>query len=101
MGRLIKNHWARLITLTAGTCMFLWASGEKTPMPDTNIVYRPNCRGSRGLLLAQDILGLPHENAGSGSQASTCAANHQPLVWHLHGGVGVASGIPGWFEHPP
>lgn len=65
------------------------------------MISRPSCRRSGGLLLAQDLLGLSHKDAGSGSQANTGASDHQPPLRPLHVGMGVAAGLPGRIEHPP
>ena len=90
MGRLIKNHWARLIVLTAATCMSSLAGTSREFLLTLD---RPSSSRHRRLLLAQNLLGFLDENAGSCSEASTDPPNHQPYLWHFHVCLGMAVGI--------
>lgn len=92
MGKLIKNHWARLIILAAGTCMWQFASFHHMFHKHlTNTSHRPSRSRTRGLLLAQDLLGFPHKNPRCRRQAGTDTANHQPPLRTLTHRLGVAA----------
>lgn len=91
MGKLIKNHWARLIVLTAAIC--------QSPHTPSSVFYtdsgdRPSGSSDRRLLLAQDLLGFPHEEPRPGSQAAAHPPDHQPDLRHLHVRVGMAARVP-------
>lgn len=125
MGRLIKNHWARLIILTAGACELAptsssttWETGPGSPrmhlvvgMPVsrcpivsralTNEPHRSNMRCRRGFLLAKDLLGFRHQDAGPGREAVPDTANHQFGYRNLDDGVGVAAILHRRLIHPP
>ena len=61
MGKLIKNHWARLIILTSACCKQNRLHGiPKRPILTTP-TKRPTSRRPRSLLLAQILLRLPDQ----------------------------------------
>ena len=64
MGKLIKNHWARLIILTAAACMSSIYLHPSNPHPHRqrtkNRKRRPNRRLNQWILLAETLLGLPN-----------------------------------------
>lgn len=62
---------------------------------------RPNSGGVRGVLLAQDTLGLPHDNARPGRQADTDTPDHQPALRHLPTRMGVAGQLHRREQLPP
>lgn len=98
MGKLIKNHWARLIILTAAICTCIRLAIKK------NIYlqgYRSSCSRHRRFLLAQDLLGFPHQEFGWSSEAHTSPSSYQPYFWNLYVGVGMATGVLGWHCHSP
>jgi hypothetical protein len=62
MGKLIKNHWARLIILTSASCKFnLTPTQSDAPRPTSDNKNRPTSRRPRSLLLAQILLRLPDQ----------------------------------------
>ncbi|KZL76099.1 hypothetical protein CT0861_09751, partial [Colletotrichum tofieldiae] len=61
----------------------------------------PVCRRSRGLLLAQDLLGLFDQDLGPGRQACTGVTDYQSSHGSFHGGPGVASGVHRRLVDPP
>lgn len=62
---------------------------------------RSNCRSFGGLLLAEDLLRLPHKDAGPGRQAIPDTADCQSGVGHTAVCLGVAAGIHRWVVDPP
>lgn len=120
MGKLIKNHWARLIMLTAATCMCFHLHTHPpsilsiqaclyisiytlkyTVFTNKTSTTRPNRRFHRGLHLAQDLLGLPHPFARRRSQALPRPPDHQPDLRHRHDRPGVAPPLTRRHRHPP
>lgn len=63
MGRLIKNHWGRLIILTASACTrpTQFTAHEQAL---TRFQYRPDRERNRRLYLAQSLLGLHLQEPG-------------------------------------
>ena len=84
MGKLIKNHWARLIILTAAAC----TSFLPTPLPHSPLshqhpltkhpLHRPNRRLNLRLLLAETLLGLPDHEPRSRRPTRPDPPDHQP-----------------------
>lgn len=98
MGKLIKNHWARLIVLTAAIC----TSPLSLRFKFTKLTeYRPSSSSNRRLFLAQDILGLPHQEPRWSSKADSRPANSEPNLWPCHVGMGMATWFPCWHGYPP
>ena len=96
MGKLIKNHWARLIVLTAATCTHSTHSSSISLTLVTNFFfsrYRPNRRRDRRLLLAQILLRLAHQELRRRSQADPYSPNNQPRLRSPQFGRGVAFGL--------
>jgi hypothetical protein len=60
MGKLIKNHWARLIILTSASCKST-STQLKSAVPTLTRTTRPTSRRPRSLLLAQILLRLPDQ----------------------------------------
>jgi hypothetical protein len=81
MGRLIKNHWARLIVLTAATCEYSHHKSGREAFKITDMTYRSSRCGRRRLILAKDFLGLAHEEPGSRGQAIADTTDHQHHLW--------------------
>lgn len=89
MGKLIKNHWARLIILTAAACKqppsyhhaVLHHSVTISIATLEMLIYfvRPNSCLPRRLLLAQALLGLPHQESRRCRQTFPHTPNHKPL----------------------
>ena len=77
MGKLIKNHWARLIILTAAACMSP-LQHPSTRQPLTFPPHRPNRRLTLRLLLAQTVLGLPNHEPRPRRPTRPNPPNHQP-----------------------
>lgn len=75
MGKLIKNHWARLVILTAAACK---QPSIQSPRPCTNNPSRPNSSSPGILLLAENLLGLPHQESRLGRKTVSHPPNHQP-----------------------
>jgi hypothetical protein len=88
MGKLIKNHWGRLIIMTAATCTPPQTSGLKEW---ANQFCRSNRRSVTRFLLAQDILGLPHQKPRWRRKAVPIPTDHQPRPWHRYTRMGMAS----------
>ena len=65
------------------------------------IHHRPSCCRGRGLLLAQDLLGLVDDKSGSRRQADPDTAVGQPGHGLHHAGLGVAAGVPRRLGLPP
>lgn len=61
--------------------------------------YLPNCSWNTWILLAQDLLGLHDEKPRCSSQAASDLANDQLSPWHHHVGLGMATGLFGWFSN--
>lgn len=61
--------------------------------------YLPNSSWNPWILLAQDLLGLHDEEPRRSSQAAPDLANDQPSPRHHHVGVGMATGLFGWFSN--
>lgn len=101
MGRLIKNHWARLIILSAAACELDLLPASFLMSIFTNIHTRPNCCRYRGLLLAQDFLGFRHQDAGSRREAVPHITDHQFGDRNLDDGMGVAAVFHRWLIDPP
>lgn len=94
MGKLIKNHWARLVILTAAACKSqILPAIPNQPIFTTNTHIRPSRRSPRGLLLAQDLLGLSHKEPRLGCQTLPNPANHQHAPRIPGPDVGVALAI--------
>lgn len=93
MGKLIKNHWARLIIMTAAACKWTRFILNMICTELTSYFFRPNCCGHRSLYLAQDLLGFPYDDAGRRCQADTGPPDNQSVARVVHAGSGVASGL--------
>jgi len=75
MGKLIKNHWARLIILTSACCKS--QAAQEAGILETDMSTRPTSRRNRRLLLAQVLLRLPDQELRHGSKACADTAGHQ------------------------
>lgn len=91
MGKLIKNHWARLIILTAAAC-------TSSPTPPTPSITqsltspnRPNRRLNQRLLLAETLLGLPDHEPRPRRPAHPDPSDHQPPPRSARPLLGMAS----------
>ena len=69
--------------------------------PRTDPENRPDRRGARGLLLAEDLLGLPDEGAGPGGEAGAGAADDQPADGARDAGLGLAAALDRGHVHAP
>jgi hypothetical protein len=91
MGKLIKNHWARLVILTAAACKssrhhhHIFCSIQILTM-----FFRPTSRCPRSLLLAQNLLGLSHQKPRCGRKALPSPTNHQPDPRRRRARLGMA-----------
>ena len=65
---------------------------KKYPITNRKI-YRPSTSCDRRLLLAQDILGFPHQKSRRRRKTSTNSPNHQPRLRTLHACLGMATWI--------
>ena len=90
MGKLIKNHWARLIVLTAAACSY---SHLSLPAGPTNSKHRSSARLARRLLLAQDLLGFSYQDPRWSREAVPRSSDHQPALRLHDAGLGMAVGI--------
>lgn len=89
MGKLIKNHWGRLIVLTAAICgFFLLLIGD---FP-TNFPRRSNRSSVARLFLAENLLGFPHQEPRRRREADPRPPNYQSRPWHRNICVGMALG---------
>jgi hypothetical protein len=75
MGKLIKNHWARLIILTSACCESQAMQGAHTSKADLNT--RPTSWRYRRLLLAQVLLRLLDQELRHRSKARPNPTGHQ------------------------
>jgi len=104
MGKLIKNHWARLIVLTAAICRFSSSNphilSEKM-RKEKHILTKPRSNSSRHrrILLAQNLLGLPHQKPRHRREAAPHPPNHQPTLWLRHVSLGMAARFHRWNGH--
>ena len=89
MGKLIKNHWGRLIVLTAAICECSLVLIDDFP---TNLHCRSNRGSGARFLLAEDLLGFPYQEPRWGREADTCPPNHQPHPRHRNICMGMAFG---------
>src|SRR5579862_1755754 len=97
MGKLIKNHWARLIVLTAAICEFTLLAVAVLRLTYT---CRSSCRCDRGVFLAQNLLGLPHQKSRYGCQTIPCFADNQLDPRPNWLGLGMAAEIHRRIEPP-
>ena len=75
MGKLIKNHWARLIILTSACCESEELQDIDTPT--ANPSTRPTSRRNRRLLLAQILLRFPDQELRHRRKTRSDPASHQ------------------------
>lgn len=88
MGKLIKNHLARLIVMTAGACKFhVFKICDNSRL----IRSRSNRRSFTRFLLAKVLLGFCHNEFRLRSQASTDTSNHKPALRHTRPRMGMAT----------
>ena len=95
MGKLIKNHWARLIILTSACCESEELQDIDTPT--ANPSTRPTSRRNRRLLLAQILLRFPDQVASAQPSISVSrrfAARRWRLPCLWTGGVCSGTGCP-------
>lgn len=94
MGRLIKNHWARLVILTASVCMFLRQhphfSQSAWQRQQSNNKSRPNKQRDSSLYLAQDLLGSMDQKPRRRREASTHSTNLESISGSPRGRMGMA-----------
>lgn len=93
MGKLIKNHWARLIVLTASICTSHILSLRLPPSNSPLTKFppnRPNRRRSRRILLAQGILGLSNHQPRPRRPPHPHPANPKPPPWYPGPRLGMA-----------
>ena len=57
-----------------------------------------SCSSSGRLLLAKDILGLSHQDAGSSGQTISSLTNLQSVVWNNRSSMGMATRIHLWID---
>ena len=92
MGKLIKNHWARLIVLTAATCKsFLFCS---LPFRKSDISKRPSCCRLPRFLLAQGLLGFSDKEPRRRREACPDPANHKSPLRYPWSRLGMAAFLP-------
>jgi hypothetical protein len=103
MGRLIKNHWARLIILSAAGCKFAIPTAAVISwwMTELTMINRASRRFRRRLLLAQDILGFPNKKSQRRRQTDPRPPNHQPHPGFSGSGVGMAVEAVGGLTSAP
>lgn len=88
MGKLIKNHWARLIVLTAAACKHPPSNyfHQKT----NPSLLRPNCCILGRLLLAENFLGLPDHEPWWRRAPRTHSASYKLALWRFRFGLGIS-----------
>lgn len=102
MGKLVKNHWGRLIVMTAATCtLVLKPQSDLEPSSLTNTSHRPNCRKHRRLLLAQTLLRLSNQKPRRRRKTHPDPANPKPRLRNHQSGVRMAPGNPSRHRNPP
>jgi hypothetical protein len=99
MGKLIKNHWARLVVLTAAACKSsLYNHDSNVPV----LIYpRPNSCCPRSLLLAQNLLGLSHKKPRWRRQTFPHPANRQRHPRRRRSRLGMAASASRRHWTPP
>jgi len=105
MGKLIKNHWARLIVLTAAVCMSS-KNLRLLRIPSrierfSNKSNRSNSRRNPRILLAKNILGFPHQEPRHRCKASTDSANYKLGLRYHHACLGMAFRSHRWLSNAP
>jgi len=109
MGKLIKNHWARLIVLTAAACKpGENRKKEQQTQPSTSrlililiLIPRPIRRRPLRHLLAQTLLRLPHQNPRPDRQTHPRPPNPQPRRRRHHPRLRMAAPLPRRHDAPP
>jgi hypothetical protein len=89
MGKLIKNHWARLVILTAAACKMLPSTTQTQNKANTQ--FRSNSSRAGSLLLAQNLLGLPHQEPRWRREANPRPTSHEFDPRHHRSRMGMAT----------
>lgn len=92
MGKLIKNHLARLIVMTAAACK---KSSSRFYMPALTRP-RPNRSITTRFLLAKVLLGLPHHKLRLRRKTHPDPANRQPDIRRHRISLGMAAQAIRW-----
>lgn len=98
MGKLIKNHWARLIILSAAACKLTMTWTDRSLL---TLSYRSDCGCHRVLLLAQDLLGLPYAHPRWCSKTDTGFTNNKSTLGAGHASSRMASQLRRRLSSPP
>lgn len=93
MGKLVKNHLARLVVMTAAACR---CTGPGTLGLWILTFARPDRGFDRRLLLAKVLLGFPHNKFRPRRKTNTYTANRKPCLWHTYTRLGMAPQTVRW-----
>ena len=96
MGKLIKNHLARLIILTAATCTHSPSHRHHDKMLTSLEPNRSNCGWYSRILLAQNFLGY----VDKGTEPSGHPAPNSSNLQHYSRSVRIVLGIPSAISDP-